>query len=697
MRAPLHRIALLAALLPSLADAQQGTARLGGTVIDAATRQPLAVAEVQLARATDTLRTRTDDAGRWSLPARGEGPWTLRVRRPGYAPHRVIVDRVRDDLVVELSVVALSLDAVVVSAARREQKLKDAVTTVELVTRRDLEASAAPDVAAVLTEQTGIQLEGGTPSGAGIQLQGLGAQRVLILLDGQPLVGRLNGNFDLSRLPTSMIERIEVIKGSQSTLYGSDAMGGVINIVTRRPAEAAFAGTVNVNGGTLGRRDASVDASGRTGRFGWAADAGARGVSLVPGRDFDPATFANRGHMQLRGEYEASRHLTAFASAFTMSEAQRYALGPSFRFADNAQHAARVGVTWQRGAHRLQPLLHVTQFTHLSRASRTGSPVSDSGGRDRQTLAEFELTYSGPSPAGLVDAGVEVRRDGIRADRVPGVQSFDQVEPFAQVTWVRGGLSIVPGVRGTFHRRFGEFVTPRVALLWRPTGPLAVRANWGRGFRAPDFKELFLEFVNTVAGYAVRGNPDLRPESSTNVSAGVEYVGDAWFARTTAFRNTFDDFIQTGEQDLSGTFRYQNISRGRTQGMDVEAGYARGAWRAEAGWSWLDARDTQTGTPLLGRPPQSGRALVGWGNGGWHASATLIHTGRTPISLDPLVGVNGDRLPWTRLDLRAARTLGALTAQVGVDNVLDRQLDASWPGFTGRMIYGGLSWRFGQR
>src|SRR5690606_31627318 len=120
----------------------------------------------------------------------GGADGTIGVRALGFLPTSVDLGG-GDTVRVRLTAAPLALDRVVVTAARREQRLADAVVTTEVVGRREIEQSGATDLASVLTEQTGIQLHGGHPSGAGVMLQGIGAERVLVLLDGQPLVGRV--------------------------------------------------------------------------------------------------------------------------------------------------------------------------------------------------------------------------------------------------------------------------------------------------------------------------------------------------------------------------------------------------------------------------------------------------------------------------------------------------------------------------
>src|SRR5690606_25672420 len=166
----------------------------------------------------------TANDGSWRLGPLAPGSYLLTVEHIGYAPlERDVRVPLDDALLLVVSERPLSLDALVVTAGRRLQRLADAPVAMEVVTSREIRETGAADVAAVLTERTGLELQGGHPAGSGVMIQGMGSERVLVLLDGQPFIGRMSGAIDVSRIPTAMVQRVEVVKGPQSTLYGSDA------------------------------------------------------------------------------------------------------------------------------------------------------------------------------------------------------------------------------------------------------------------------------------------------------------------------------------------------------------------------------------------------------------------------------------------------------------------------------------------
>lgn len=677
----------------------QAAEALHGRVVEAGSGAPVAGATVQV-EGTDFAATSAAD-GRWRLAPLAPGEHRLRVRHLGFAERVVAVAVPRADgaeLTVALAPAALPLDAVVVTAARRMQRLADAALTTEVVTRREIEQSGLADLSGVLVQRLGIQLEGGHPAGEGIMLQGLGSERVLVLLDGQPLVGRISGKVDLSRIPASMVERVEVVKGPQSSLYGSDAMGGVVNVITRSAGTERFSASADATTGTQGRVDVATGMRGTAGPVRYLVDAGRRAAELTPGRAEEGDALAERRDALVKLGWAPDPALRVEAAALLLDERQRWQGGQLFTFADNRQWGARLGAEWTRGAHRVAPSFHWSEFHHLSRRATGPRPVDGTGESEVQRLLEGELLWNLALGAHALDAGVEAKREEIASDRVAGHgRTLHAVEPFAQATWALGALQLVPGARLSWSEQWGTHLTPRVAALFRPLPSLALRGSVGRGYRAPAFKELYMEFLNlgSGTGYAVRGNPQLRPETSTNLSLGAEWAQGPAYLRGQLFHNRFEDFIETrlaGDSSGITLYTYGNVADGFTRGAEVEAGVAFAGVRAEAGYGWLRARDSRTGEPLLGRPAHSGQLSLEYGaRRGPRVALTGVYTGETPVRRTE-TGV-AERGAFLRFDARLAQALPrGLRLSLGARNLFDAR-PAEWPGFTGRHLYLSLGWR----
>jgi outer membrane receptor for ferrienterochelin and colicins len=258
-------------------------------------------------------------------------------------------------------------------------------------------------------------------------------------------------------------------------------------------------------------------------------------------------------------------------------------------------------------------------------------------------------------------------------------------------------LSLVPGVRLSYSDQWGTHVTPKVAALYHLGERWALRASAGAGYRAPDFKELYITFLNSAVGYVVRGNPDLHPESSTNATASLEWNGSTAYVRVQGYANHFSSFIESVQAPDSGgvqQFTYANIARGVTRGVDVDAGWIYRALSLDGSLGYLDAYDESTRLPLLGTVPRSARLTADVRlPARLRASLTGLYWSRAPASQESvgLETVTVYRGAFSRFDARVARTfLPGVEVQAGVQNLLDAR-PVDWPGSTARRWYVGLS------
>lgn len=675
---------------------------LAGVVVEKDSGAPVQGAMVEW-NGPSSGRTTTDNNGRWRSDRVAQGSYRLRVGRLGFAAVERDGVRPAEGSVVRLTLErqALPLDALVITASRRTQRLSDAPVQTELISRQELEVAGSADLSEVLAERTGIQLQGGHPTGSGIMLQGMDSRRVLVLVDGQPWIGRLSGDIDLARLPTAGVERVEIVKGPQSTLYGSEAMGGVVNVVTRSPGLDRWEAGGRLVGGSGGRLDGSLRAEWPVGPVALLAEMGRRSVDRVPGLDDVPGAGVTRLDGRAKAQWTQAG-VDISASMLAVEESQQWRTGQLTQFADNVQWTGTVAGGWTGGAHRLAPAVSVSSFDHLARRGLGSTPPEGSGRRQLQRRSKVELIYAWvPGDVVSVDAGVEARRETLEAPDLPaGRLDLDAVEPFTQVTLRRGPVTLVPGVRMSWSREWGTYASPRLSAMVKAGGGWTLRGAVARGFRAPDGKELGLEFLNVGPGYAylVRGNPDLRPETSVNVTTGVEWSGRRFWGRGQLFHTNFDHFIETaavGDSSSVALFTYDNLLRGWSRGVELEAGGSRGALRFEGGWSFLDTRDEVGGGPLLGRPRHSGRVSVQHAHASsLQSSLTGIWTGEAALGRDaagrPLV-----REGFLRLDARLSRELpGALELSVGVDNLLDAR-PRDWPGSAERAFHVGLTFMRG--
>jgi outer membrane receptor for ferrienterochelin and colicins len=482
----------------------------------------------------------------------------------------------------------------------------------------------------VLREQTGLALSGTIRPG--IQMNGLGPDHTLILIDGQPVIGRIAGVLDLSRLSVGNVERVEIVKGPMSSMYGSDALAGVINIITKRPDDGVT-GNAMVQNLTRGPAEARLE-------LGWGSDSlevsgfanikdqpafTAQGANVaIPVAGFRDAT------MQTNIQWRASRHWTfrswlrGFASqtsgAFVESVFGQIAANSGS--VDQWDGSATCNAEYRSGRARLNITSYGSIFNeryNFDTVQGSGSRVDDLRRRILRTYAQYDLMFGKKNRMTL---GGEYIHDDIAGTRYRDSSGQD---PFYRtavgfVQWEglpTDYLSYVLSARVDDNNVFGTALSPRLSILWKPGEHVRASAGIGTGFKAPDFRQLFVTFSNRLAGAgydligARRLGIDLRPERSLTYDAGLRYEDGQrrlsgsssvlYSAEIRAFRNDLSNLIEfffVRRVDGRDVYSYRNIARAFTQGIETNLHLAfahdnLGTFSLMAGYQLLDARDQQ--------------------------------------------------------------------------------------------------------
>jgi vitamin B12 transporter len=559
-----------------------------------------------------------------------------------------------------------STDTIVIDATRLGQTEAEAGTAISVITSEDLDRRALSQAADALAIAPGVTVsQSGAFGGvAYARIRGNNAGQTLMLIDGVPVndVASPGGGYDFATLDLSDVDRIEVLRGPQSTLWGSDAIGGVISVVTRAPerglgwrgfAEAGSFATLRAGGSISGGGDR---AEGRLSAV-WNSS---NGISSADKRDgntekdgFESFTVSGRGGVRISESIRLDGTLRWTDAEFDFDGFPP----PLFDLADtndrteSEELSGSANLTAQSfGGH----LTNVLQVTHasLDRDNFAGQTLTSANEGER-----IGYRYSGDAKL------AEGHRLAFGAEREESEANNEEAEAnsvFALYEWSPiAGLTLTGGLRYDDDDRYGSETTGRAAASWQLSTDIRLRATWGQGFKAPTiFQSTFIcGFCGLTAP-----NPNLKAETSESFDAGVDWSIGAVDISVTAFDQETENLI-----DFSFTQGYANIALTKSQGVEVEIAAPITNWlEARLSYAFIDAEDG-SGSELPRVPEQSG-------------DAELVFTPRGPFSASIAVRHNGDqsdgfgpRVPgWTRTDLAAAWKLGSHAELYGrVENLFD--------------------------
>lgn len=555
----------------------------------------------------------------------------------------------------------------------------------EVIEREAITDSGATTAAGALAGRPGLWLERGR-AGVSVSMQGLGAEYVVVLVDGQRQLGRVDGALDLEQYSAGELDRIDVMRGPGAVMYGSDAIAGVISLTSRPVDEerASVAARADHRGGS----ELRGAVAGGTARWAgglsarWArADAIDRDPSDVSttisgytDASVDARTRSHRAGWRLDGstryQWRDLRAIDATATGAVLDRRNLIEVAGAQVAALRATERTRALLTVGLGYHRDQFASDQRGAAALDSYQDTRERLIEASGQVEHRVAERHLASGAIEVAAERLTSPRLREDGGRERAAVWLQ--DEWRPGADYRWL-----VAPAARLDLDSQFGTHATPRLAVRWDPTDEIVGRASLGLGYRAPSFKELLLRFENPGAGYVVDGNPDLTPETSRSLQLGVEWrPHDAVWLAANGFANDLTDLITAvttaeGGPGMPLTFSYDNIGRARTAGGDLDVGLARGRLGVELGYGFTWTRDLETAQPLEGQPRHRVQAALRWRDPAQGLTAAV----EVSVTGPRRYGAGPDQLTApTRGELRARvarRFASGLGLAMGGDNLLD--------------------------
>jgi len=548
---------------------------------------------------------------------------------------------------------------VVVTAALEPSPADELAATTDVVTADELERLQVDLVLDALRLVPGLAIaQSGSPGKvASLFVRGAASGQTLALLDGVILNDPVLGGFDWSAVASEGLDRIEIARGPFSALWGSQAMGGVVQLVTRRPSSPRLGG--ELESGSHASRRIAVSA---------ASPFGPLAVDLSGSLRRGDGELANDGfdadQQRLRADWNPSSSLR-LGSLMQRAESS---IGLPFDFtgapaAERRQdtHSLLVALPFEWNTADVRVTAQLARSDSSLELSDPNDPFAASRSDARRDQGRAVVARRWNERFWLA-GGVDATREEATTSTAfgPGLAAagLHDTAVFAQASWSGERLRFEGGARRDEHSEFGAKSTARAGLVVALGAGTRLRASWGQSFRAPSLGDLFYPFF---------GNPDLRPETGESWELGVEITPPATpavSARVTAFGTELENLIQYDPI----RFLPENIGRARTRGVEASISLRHGGHTLRADATWLESEDLSTGAPLPRRPRWSADLVAAWRLKRGDLGAAVRYVGRRE-------DVGRVELPgFAVADLTGSLALGESWRPFArVENLLDRR------------------------
>ncbi|WP_231099648.1 TonB-dependent receptor plug domain-containing protein [Stutzerimonas stutzeri] len=546
------------------------------------------------------------------------------------------------------------LNPMVVTATRSSVSLADAPAAMTVITAEQIRARGATNLLEALRGTPGITLNGRQVGGRKtLSIRGAEDRHTLVLIDGRRIsstddtIG--HSDYQYGWVGIEQIERIEVVRGPMSALYGSEAIGGVINIITRQ-AQREWSGGVTLRG-DVGQGDTgnghrlAARASGplaesldvamaveevRRESTPWEQD---RRVSEMEGQDRQTGSLA----ISYRPFEGQTLKLDLLRSDETRDRDQQYAYYARPIYLDTYELERRQNsLAWNADWGDLQSQLRFTrsEFDVTNKRTHNLAPTRPQSIRD--DVWDGSLNFHIGEDHALTVGGEHRDERLENAGLIGGSDSATHQAVFIQdEIALATGWALTLGARLDDHEIFGRETSPRAWLVWRATPELTFKAGYGEAFRAPTLKQISPNYVGAEGPHTFLGNADIKPETSRSFELGVDWHDERGAYTANLYRNEIDDLIyyrrlrtEPGIPPRT-IYQYDNIEQARIEGLELtgrrELGYgiALGATV-----NWMDPRDARTDAKLNGRPEFTATPSLEWTMAKWNALVQWEYIGK---------------------------------------------------------------------
>lgn len=555
-------------------------------------------------------------------------------------------------------------EEIVVTASALPERADDTPATVTVITREEIDDRLARDVAEVLREVPGLTVARIGSSGHQTSLftRGANAAHTLVMWNGIEINTPFFGGYDWGQFSTAGVEQIEVVRGPYSALYGSDAMAGVVNILTV-PSRSGMHAMVEAGG--QGLRNAQVAASHVSGGITLSGAFESRQDNgFAENDDFDQQTANVALRWTSASQFSiglTGRLMTYDLGVPTNLNFDLDQLVPSLqRRQDGNERQLAIPIAHTLGAFSYELLL--AENRREDTLDDPGDPFGPFFQNTDSRTRRARLTTRTKTAIGTIVAGAE--RENTTVDDVTnfGPNFLDKKREerslFVEDRYTRAigsaRLELNAGVRYDDYQTFGSETSPRVAVAWI-AGSNKYRAAYGEAFRAPSVGEMFSPFG---------GNPDLRAERSRSFEAGVDHSFGRGIESLTLFQDRYRDLI------TNQGFVLQNVGRARARGAELALqGALTNVVHGGITYTYTDAEQLDTGAQLLRRPKHSGSAFVSARHGNTEVHLIVLRTGERQDILPVLPFSTITNEAHTTVDVNVQVAVGRFHPYVKVENL----------------------------